>query len=162
MAQPTTISLEDESELGAETGTAKTGKKGEFAKVMAEQKKQIAAMAKSTKHMFSLLHKEGNVSFPKKKKGKSTESTKQRNMHQGGGSAATAQDNSENKEQAQHPPLPQLPTLFPLIHFEDAEASMRLCLQLLGLRSARKLLDQTQLEKSCPPPSKSYNYLLYK
>lgn len=161
MAQPTTISLEDESEMVAETGTVKMGKKGEFAKVMAEHKKQTAAMAKSTKQVFSLLYKEGNVSFPKKKKEKSTESTKQRNMHQDRGSVATGQDIPENKEHAQNSPLPPLPTLFPLIHFDDAEASMRLCLQLLGLRSARKLLNKQQLEKSCPPPSKSFSYLLY-
>eukprot|EP00804_Cyclotella_cryptica_P030429 CCRYP_008520-RB/>CCRYP_008520-RB protein AED:0.03 eAED:0.03 QI:213/1/1/1/1/1/14/495/4469 len=153
MAQPTTISLEHESELDAEAGTTKMGKKGEFAKVMAEHKKQTAAMVKSTKHVFSLLYKEGNPSHAKKKKGKFAESTKQRSTNQAGGSATTAQENSENKEQAQHTALPPLPTLFPLIHFEDAEASMRLCLQLLGLRSARKLLDPQQLEKACPPPT---------
>lgn len=159
MAQPTTVPLENESESDPELGAVKIGKKGEFAKVMAEHKKQTSALTKSTKHVFSVLNKERNAPSTKKKKGKGSDTTKPTStVSETGNSTSPAKDSSkaEEKEQATPAsPFPSLPTMLPLIHCEDAEASMKLCLQLLGLRSARKALDPDQLEKACPSPSKS-------
>ena len=48
--------------------------------------------------------------------------------------------------------LPQIPPLLPLLHSEMQEACMLLCLQLLGLKSRKGLIDTTYLERMCPPP----------
>ena len=157
MAQPTTVSLEHDSEAAdSDIGAAKAGKKGDFAKVQTEHKKQTAALTKLTKHTFTVLCKDANISSAKKKKGKHNEL---KHHSQGQTSeSAVHKDTSSKKGNVQALQLPCLPTILPLIHFEDAEASMRLCLQLLGLRSSRKVLDTNQLERVCPPASKFLKY----
>ena len=57
-----------------------------------------------------------------------------------------------SKTNPQLTPLPVIPTFLPLLHSETAEACMLLCLQLLGLRSKKGLIDKAHLEKVCPPP----------
>lgn len=168
MAQPSSISLEDENENDADSSGVKVGKKGDFARVLAQHKKQNSALAKHTKHVLTALHKDLNSSSTKKKKVKNADfakppktdqyfsSTTMQQQHEKGDSSDchTDEKNNNKKEVPQPLTLPRLPSILPLIHFEDAEAAMRLCLQLLGLRSARKVLDPDQLEKACPPPSK--------
>lgn len=155
MAQPTSIPLEDENENDADTSGAKAGKKGDFARVMAQHKKQSSALAKHTKNVLTTLNKDSNSSSTKKKKGKGSDVTKPTKTGQSGDSSDCHSDNKSNKKEIPQPlTLPRLPSMLPLLHFEDAEAAMRLCLQLLGLRSARKILDPDQLERACPPPSK--------
>lgn len=152
MAQPATISLEEEKDGDNETSGAKAGKKGEFSKVMAEHKKQTAALAKHTKHVFTVLNRDANSSATKKKRGKSSDATNHQEQ-QDANQNESSKENPNKKEAQQSLSIPTLPTLLPLLHSSDAEASMRLCLQLLGLRSARKILDADQLEKVCPPPN---------
>ena len=149
MAQPSSLKLEDEKETEGET---KSGKKGDFARVMQEHKKQATALAKQTKHVFTVLNKDVNPTSHKKKKGKNSE-TKPSKAPESGNSSTPSKDAASKNEAQQPLTLPQLPTMLPLIHTEDAEASMRLCLQLLGLRSARKVQDADQLQKTCPPPN---------
>lgn len=48
--------------------------------------------------------------------------------------------------------LPQLPPFFPLLHTETQEACMLLCLQLLGLKTKKGVIDQAHLKRVCPPP----------
>jgi hypothetical protein len=151
MAQPAAISLEEEKEEDNETSGTKTGKKGDFSKVMAEHKKQTAALAKHTKHVFTVLNRDANSPLAKKKREKTSDATKQQDVDQNDSSKENP--NPNKKEARQSLTIPPLPTLLPLLHSSHAEASMRLCLQLLGLRSARKGLDADQLEKVCPPPN---------
>lgn len=150
MAQPTSFPVEDDADN--EGNAAKTGKKGDFSKVIVEHKKQKAALAKHTKHIFAVLNKDSSVSSKKKKE------TKHHKTDKDGQLTSTKDDSSGKNDGAKeaHQPLslPNLPVLLPLIHLEDAEATMRLCLQLLGLRSSRKSIDPQNLERACPPPSK--------
>ena len=151
MAQPTSLPAEEDAEN--EGNTAKMGKKGDFAKVIVEHKKQKAALAKQTKHIFTVLNKDSSVTSKKKK-----DPTKHHKTDKDEQPMSTKDDSSSKKDGVKEAPqtlsLPDLPILLPLIRFEDAEASMRLCLQLLGLRSSRKSLDPQHLERACPPPSK--------
>jgi hypothetical protein len=48
--------------------------------------------------------------------------------------------------------LPQLPPFLPLLHTETQEACMLLCLQLLGLKTKKGVIDQAHLKRVCPPP----------
>eukprot|EP00571_Detonula_confervacea_P003423 CAMPEP_0172329052 /NCGR_PEP_ID=MMETSP1058-20130122/60671_1 /TAXON_ID=83371 /ORGANISM="Detonula confervacea, Strain CCMP 353" /LENGTH=4507 /DNA_ID=CAMNT_0013046199 /DNA_START=90 /DNA_END=13614 /DNA_ORIENTATION=- len=50
------------------------------------------------------------------------------------------------------PPLPPIPAILPLLHSETQEACMMLCLQLLGLRSKKGVIDKVHVQNVCPPP----------
>lgn len=157
MAQPTSISLEECEEDG-ESGAAKpNGKKGEYAKVLAEHKKQITALAKTTKQVFTALNKEVGAPSTKKKKAKETEATKSNEKPDDdvAPNEKSEETSSSQMQKAtpQPPVIPTIPTFLPLILSETAEACMLLSLQLLGLRSSKKLLSKDQLDRVVPPPS---------
>jgi len=156
MAQPTAVSL-DETEDEDENGNSKSAsKKGEFGRVLAEHKKQSAALAKATRQVFSAIHKDPTIPI-KKKKGKDSEVKKK--ASDAGQCESIELSQSTSKAGAHSAMVSSIPPYLPLILPETAEACMLLCLQLLGLRS-KKCPDKALLERVCPPPTVVHAILL--
>jgi hypothetical protein len=123
MAQPTSVSLEDDKEADSDDHK----KKGEFTKVLSEHKKQTSMLSKASKQLITTLQKEDAKKKKKEKKNK--------------------QSNGEKNDDEGALPI-QIPPFFPLILYEHAEQCMIMCLQLLGLR----LKKASTTEDVLPPP----------
>ena len=124
MAQPTSVSLEASKE---EKDSDDNKRKGEFAKVLLEHKKQTSLLTKGTKLLMESLQKDKDAKKKKDKKSKQPNAGKP--------------DDEESS-------LIQIPPFFPLILYEHAEQCMIMCLQLLGLR----LKKSSNAEQVSPPP----------
>lgn len=126
MAQSTSVSLEDaKEEKDSESDDNK--KKGEYAKVLSEHKKQTSMLAKTSKQLISSLQKETDTKKKREKKIK--------------------QSNGGKNDDEGPSPI-QIPPYLPLILHEHAEQCMIMCLQLLGLRSKKT----SAAEQVSPPP----------
>ena len=138
MAQPTSVILT------VDDGGDDFKKKSEYGKVLTEHKRLKSIMSKTAKSVFTLssvtAKEAGKTITPKHKKRKTNETTEV------GGEEGKQTSNSQPN------PLPPIPTFFPLLHSETAEACMMLCLQLLGLKSKKGTIDKAYQEKVCPPP----------
>lgn len=160
MAQPTSQALDDDN--GEESSTPKYSKKSEYGKLLSEHRSLHKKQNATVKSVFSAVSGKdtsGKIT-PKKKKDaepakkpndkKSTdaslgEESKQRVDEQG--------EESKQKVDAQalNPPL-YVPAFLPLLHTETQEACMVMCMQLLGHKSKKGMIDKAHLEKACPPP----------
>lgn len=125
MAQPTSVSLEGANDNESDSDDYK--KKGEYAKVLSEHKKQTSMSTKTTKQLISSLQKDVDT---KKKKGKKSK-----------------QSNGDKHDEEGTSPI-HIPPFLPLILNEHAEQCMIMCLQLLGLRIKKASV----AEQICPPP----------
>jgi hypothetical protein len=93
------------------------------------------------KHVFStVMHKDTGKMTPRKNK-----DIGEKSVDPGG---AECKQSSKFLSAS----LPQIPTFLPLLHTEIQEACMMLCLQLLGLKTRKGVIDQAQLKRVCPPP----------
>ena len=126
MAQPTSVSLEDAND-DKDSESDDNKKKGEFAKVLSEHKKQTSLLTKTTKQLISSLQKDTDAKKKKDKKSKQSNGDK----HDDEGASFI-----------------QIPPFLPLILHEHAEQCMIMCLQLLGLRSKKA----STTEQVSPPP----------
>jgi hypothetical protein len=126
MAQPTSVSLEGAKE-DKDSDSDDNKKKGEFAKVLSEHKKQTSMLAKATKQLMSSLQKDADTKKKKDKKNKQSNGDK----HDDEGASSI-----------------QFPPFIPLILHEHAEQCMVMCLQLLGLRTKKP----SNTEQVSPPP----------
>ena len=126
MAQPTSVSLvgfKEDKDLDPDDNT----KKGEYAKVLSEHKKQTVMLAKTTKQLISSLQKDTDTKKKKDKKFKQSNGDK----HDDNGASSI-----------------QIPPFLPLILYEHTEQCMIMCLQLLGLRTKKT----STTEQVSPPP----------
>ena len=76
---------------------------------------------------------------------------------------ATGGDVKEKEKPAPPPStisLPPIPLLQAMMHTETQEACMLLCLQLLGLKSKKGVIDKVHLEKVCPQDPTVVNAIL--
>jgi hypothetical protein len=126
MAQPTAVSLEGAKE-DKDSDSDDNKKKGEFAKVLSEHKKQTSMLAKATKQLMSSLQKDADTKKKKEKRNK--------------------QSNGDRHDDESASSI-QIPPFLPLILHEHAEQCMIMCLQLLGLRTKKP----SSTEQVSPPP----------
>ena len=143
MSQPTSVTLDEE---GGEEGKP-THKY--YGKVLTEHKRQIQKQSQMLKSiLLAVSNKESGKTTPKKKK--DAETSKKESYEKSSDSKKCEED--KPKLDVQPSSLLSIPQLLPLLHSETQEACMILCLQLLGLRSKKALIDKAHLERACPPP----------
>lgn len=65
---------------------------------------------------------------------------------------APAGEESKRNIKAQSATLPQIPPFLPLLHSDTQEACMMMCLQLIGLKTRKGVIDRAHQERVCPPP----------
>ena len=139
MAQPTSVTLEEEGSLH---------KKSEYGKVLMEHRSLHKRQTQTLKNILLVVsNKDSGKVTPKKKK--DAESSKKQSYEKN--SDATAGEEGKQKVDVQPSPLLSIPTFLPLLHSETQEACMILCLQLLGLKSKKGVIDKAHLERVCPP-----------
>jgi len=162
MAQPTSVTLDDEG--GEEAGLSKpANKKSEYSKLLVEHERISKKQTSTMKHVYSFVtNKDAGKQTPKKKKGESKkkqtdtkssdsdkkESTGETTLADGEGE----EDKQKAKVQPPTPSIPPIPLLQVMMHTETQEACMKLCLQLLGLKSKKGVIDKAHLERVCPSP----------
>jgi hypothetical protein len=144
MSQPTSVTLDEE---GGEEGKPPQ-KKSEYGKVLAEHKSLHKKQTQTLKNIFLMPNKDSSKITPKKKK--DAESSKKQSHEKNIDS--TAREEGTQKENVQSSPPLNIPTFLPLLHSETQEACMILCLQLLGLKSKKGVIEKAHLERVCPPP----------
>jgi hypothetical protein len=145
MAQPTSVTLVEE---GGEEGKP-PNKKSEYGKVLTEHRSIHKRQTQTLKNILLAVSNKDSGKFTPKKK-KDLESSKKQSC--GKNSDATAGDEGKQKVDVQPSPLLNIPTFLPFLHSETQEACMILCLQLLGLKSKKGVIDKAHLERVCPPP----------
>lgn len=156
MAQPTSVTLDDEG--GEEAGLSKpANKKSEYGKLLAEHERISKKQTSTMKHLYSLVtNKDAGKQTPKKKK-KDEAKKKQTDKKASGSdkqesSDGTEEDKQKAKAQPPTPSIPPIPLLQVMMHTDTQEACMKLCLQLLGLKSKKGVIDKVHLERVCPSP----------
>jgi hypothetical protein len=159
MAQPTSVTLDEEGGeegavgVGGGGGVAVTGKpphrKSEYGKVLMEHRSLHKRQTQTLKNILLAVSNKDSGKFTPKKK-KDAESSKKQSYDKN--SDATVGEEGKQKVDVQPSPLLSIPTFLPLLHSETQEACMILCLQLLGLKSKKGVIDKAHLERVCPPP----------
>ena len=162
MAQPTSVTLDDEG--GEEAGLSKpANKKSEYCKLLVEHERISKKQTSTMKHVYSFVtNKDAGKQTPKKKKGESkkkqtdTKSSDSDKKESSDGTTSADGEGEEDKQKAKvqppTPSVPPIPLLQVMMHTETQEACMKLCLQLLGLKSKKGVIDKAHLEKVCPSP----------
>jgi len=140
MAQPTSVTLDEEGSLH---------KKSEHGKVLTEHRSLHKRQTQTLKNILLVVSNKDSGKFTPKKKKDAESSKKQSNEKN---SDATAGEEGKQKVDVQPSPLFSIPTFLPLLHSETQEACVILCLQLLGLKSKKGVIDKAHLERVCPPP----------